>query len=48
MGSVRQGGYITTWLVLHQPSNLLPIAKILYNIQFCKSLSNKIKIKYKV
>lgn len=30
------------------PFNLLPIAKILYNIQFCKSLSNKIKIKYKV
>lgn len=30
------------------PSNLLSIAKILYNIEIYKGLSNKIKIKYKV
>lgn len=48
MGSVKQRGYYTTRHVLHQPFNLPPIAKILYNIQFYKNLSNKINIKDKV
>lgn len=48
MGSVKQRGYYTTRHVLHQPFNLLPIAKILYNIEIYKGLSNKIKIKDKV